>query len=297
MTFAPPPARLHPNNPHQGRYDLDALVAALPELAAYVIQTPKGDASVDFGNAQAVLMLNRALLKHHYHVEHWSLPKGFLCPPIPGRADYLHHVAELLAPRLANTRSIRALDIGTGANLIYPIIATQALGWHMVGSDINPRALEHAHSLIAANPNLTHIELRLQSKPQHLFTHIIEPDERFDLTLCNPPFFKSAAEANKQAARKWRNLKGAKAHTARNFGGQQQELWCDGGELAFLRRMVEESVLYANQVGWFTSLVSNQDHVPILNQCLQRAGAREQRTIAMSQGQKRSHVLAWRFSE
>ena len=42
-------------------------------------------------------MLNRAILMHHYGVKSWDIPAGYLCPPIPGRADYIHSVADLLA--------------------------------------------------------------------------------------------------------------------------------------------------------------------------------------------------------
>ena len=243
------------------------------------------------------MCLNQALLKHFYGMETWSVPQGFLCPPIPGRADCVHHVADLLAKRPVNRQhqAVRMLDIGTGANLIYPIIATRALGWQVVGSDINATALAHAQKLIDANPALAGTTLRLQSDASKVFTGVIQADEYFDVTLCNPPFFKSADEANKQAARKWRNLKGAKASSVRNFGGQNAELWCEGGELAFLRRFIAESRLFAQQVGWFTSLVSNQDHLPKLQQALRKLNVAEIKVVAMAQGQKRSHLLAWRF--
>ncbi|UOO87911.1 23S rRNA (adenine(1618)-N(6))-methyltransferase RlmF [Vitreoscilla massiliensis] len=293
------PSRLHPNNPHHGRYDLAALAAAVPALQGFFITTPAGDTSIDFSNAKAVLCLNQALLKQFYGIAHWSLPQGFLCPPIPGRADYVHHAADLLQlpyQRPVNApQVIRVLDIGTGANLIYPIIATRALGWQVVGSDISSAAIANANKIIAANANLAGTEVRLHADASKTFSGVIQAGEYFDLTLCNPPFFKSADEANKQAARKWRNLKGAKASSVRNFGGQQAELWCDGGEWAFLRRLITESGLYAAQVGWFTSLVSNQDHLPKLQALLRQLKASEVKIVPMAQGQKRSHLLAWRF--
>ena len=138
-----PPSSLHPNNPHQGRYDLDALTLAVPALQSFFITTPRGDTSIDFSNAKAVMCLNQALLKHFYGMEIWSVPQGFLCPPIPGRADCVHHVADLLAKRPVSrqNQAVRMLDIGTGANLIYPIIATRALGWQVVGSTAEGLAL------------------------------------------------------------------------------------------------------------------------------------------------------------
>jgi len=109
---------LHPRNRHSGRYDFPKLIAACPELGEYVILNPYGKQSIDFANPDAVRVFNRALLRQFYGIQHWDIPAGYLCPPVPGRADYLHGLADLLAadnggviPRGA---AVRVLDIGTG---------------------------------------------------------------------------------------------------------------------------------------------------------------------------------------
>ena len=122
---------MHPRNRHQGRYDFARLVKGCPELAAFVVATPRGETSIDFADPVAVQMLNRALLKDFYGISHWEIPPGYLSPPIPGRADYVHRLAELLRakggsyPRGASTR---VLDVGVGANCIYPIIGHAEYG-------------------------------------------------------------------------------------------------------------------------------------------------------------------------
>lgn len=289
---------LHPRNPHQGRYDMPALVAALPELERYLAPNPAGEPTIDFSNPKAVLCLNRALLAHHYGIRSWQLPAGYLCPPIPGRADYLHHLADLLsdAQRPPKNAVPRVLDIGTGANLIYPIIGTCGLGWQFTASDVDGVAVTNAHRIIAENPALQSVQVLLQRNPDHFFSAIIRPGDYFELTLCNPPFFKSQKEADAQARRKWRNLKGENS-AQRNFGGRNNELWCEGGELAFLNRMAEESADYAGQVGWFTALVSQQDNLAPLKRTLRRVGATEIRVVPMAQGQKNSRFIAWHFTE
>lgn len=85
----------HPRSRHRDRYDFEALVRDTPELQPLVIGDPSGSASIDFANPAAVKLLNRALLKTCYGVSHWDIPPGYLCPPIPSRADYLHHLADL----------------------------------------------------------------------------------------------------------------------------------------------------------------------------------------------------------
>ncbi|MCY1289804.1 Ribosomal RNA large subunit methyltransferase F [compost metagenome] len=297
-----PPAALHPRNRHQGRYDFAQLIKASPELERFLIINPYGKQSLDFAAPEAVKVLNRALLKRFYGLQFWDIPAGYLCPPIPGRADYLHCLADLLATdhggEIPRGQAVRALDIGTGANCIYPLIGHCEYGWQFTASDIDPTALAAAQAIVQANRLDGAIELRRQVQPQHLFRGLLQADERFDLSLCNPPFHTSAAEAHAGSRRKWRNL--GKLDPKRklpvlNFGGQSNELWCEGGELGFLRRMVAESAAFGTQVRWFSSLVSKAGNLPLLEQALRKAGAHEVRVIAMAQGNKQSRLLAWSF--
>ncbi|HOD46271.1 MAG TPA: 23S rRNA (adenine(1618)-N(6))-methyltransferase RlmF [Opitutaceae bacterium] len=293
---------LHPRNRHRDRYDFAALVARVPELARFLRPSPHGDQTIDYADPAAVLALNRALLLTHYGLADWFLPPGYLCPPIPGRADYLHHAADLLAgdgPRREPPRgpSVVALDLGTGANLIYPILGRAEYGWRFVGSDIDPVALQNAARLVAANPSLAGgIELRRQPDRTALLRGIIRPGERYDLTLCNPPFHASAADAEAGTARKVRNLGTARAdRPTLNFAGRPTELWCPGGEARFIARLIAESADYRTQVRWFTTLVSSRDTLPRLRRALDAVRPTEVRTIQMAQGQKRSRLLAWTF--
>lgn len=294
---------MHPRNRHQDRYDFAALTRASPALRSFLVRTPDDRQSIDFANPAAVRALNQALLQSQYGIADWQFPDGYLCPPIPGRADYLHGLADLLAdcnggviPRGA---AIRALDVGTGASCIYPLLGHVEYGWRFVASDIDATALASARAIVAANPGLgSAIELRLQSDPQQILKGIVAADEKFDLTLCNPPFHASAAEAAQASASKWQKLGRAGAagsRPARNFGGQSRELWCRGGELAFVRQMISESVDFAASVYWFTSLIARGGHLASLKQHLIKHGALDVRTVAMGQGQKQSRFLAWSF--
>ncbi|WP_144962304.1 23S rRNA (adenine(1618)-N(6))-methyltransferase RlmF [Pseudomonas oryzihabitans] len=297
------PAPLHPRNRHQGSYDFPALMRASPALRPFVAPTPRGNLSIDFTAPQAVRALNRALLALHHGVRDWDIPADFLCPPIPGRADYLHHLADLLAEgnggRIPRGATTRLLDVGTGANGVYPLIGFKEYGWHFVGSDIAPAALDAFGRTLAANPDCAAaIELRLQPEPQAIFAGILQPGERYAATLCNPPFHASPDDAVRGSQRKWKNLgkTTSKQVPLLNFGGQAAELWCPGGEAAFIDRMIRESRACARQVGWFTCLVSKASNLPPLQAALRREQAGEVRVVAMAQGQKQSRFLAWRFA-
>jgi 23S rRNA (adenine1618-N6)-methyltransferase len=294
--------QLHPRNRFRAGYDFRELIARSPGLAAFVAPNAYGDASIDYANPKAVKALNQALLKHAYGLDTWDVPPGFLCPPIPGRSDYLHHLADLLASsrdgQIPRGPSVVVLDIGMGANCIYPLIGAREYGWRFVGTEIDPVALRWAKKLVTANPAVADlIECRVQTSPLECFTGVINPGESFALSMCNPPFHASAEAAAEGTHRKHRNL-GHRPSTAPvlNFGGKAGELWCEGGELAFVRRMIVQSAARPGLCRWFTTLVSKRTHLPRLDRSLNEVKAVEVKTLEMTHGQKQSRILAWTFT-
>ena len=149
--------RLHSRNKNRERYDLSALSKISPELATYVKPNKFGADSVDFSNPVVVKLLNKALLHHYYGIKNWNFPDDNLCPPIPGRADYIHHIADVLASinngKVPAGDKIKALDIGVGANCVYPIIGTSEYGWKFVGADIDKVAIASAQKIVDENEN------------------------------------------------------------------------------------------------------------------------------------------------
>jgi 23S rRNA (adenine1618-N6)-methyltransferase len=261
--------------------------------------SPAGTATIDFADPAAVTALNRALLQHDYGVAHWEIPRGYLCPPIPGRADYVHHLADLIGEggAIPRGRGVAVLDIGVGANCVYPIIGARDYGWRFVGTEIDRAAVESARAIVAGNPGLAEqVEIRQQAAKGAIFRGVVRAEERFAAAMCNPPFHASAAEAAAGTARKLRNLGGGKvAAPVLNFGGRSHELWCPGGEAAFVRRMIAESAERPGLCRWFTTLVSKRENLPAIERALRAARAAEVRTIELAQGQKKSRIVAWRF--
>ncbi len=281
---------LHPRNRFRELYDFAELSACSPSLSAFVRPNAYGDASIDYADPKAVKALNQALLIHGYGLKLWDIPDSYLCPPIPGRSDYIHHLADLIGPAAERT----IFDVGTGANCIYPLIGASEYRWRFVATDIDPVAVRWAQKLVASNPTVAaRIECRLQRSAMECFKGVMKPGELFDATMCNPPFHASAAEAAAGTRRKAINLGNKKA--VLNFGGTSGELWCEGGELFFLRRMIAQSVECANQCRWFTTLVSKSENLPSLQKALKAARAAEVKIIEMTQGQKKSRILAWTF--
>ena len=290
---------MHPRNRFRGGYDFAKLAQSNPALRPHVTPNAHGDLSIDYADPGAVKSLNQALLREAYGLRHFDVPSGYLCPPIPGRSDYVHHLADLLGPRAIRGErgAIKVLDIGMGASCIYALIGASEYGWRFVGSEVDPIALNSARTLVARNETVADlIECRAQTSATRSFEGIILPGESFDLSMCNPPFHASAAEAAMGSEKKRRNLARSNRGVS-NFGGRPGELWCRGGELGFVLRMIEESRHFRDSVRWFTSLVSKSAHLPRLQGAASDAGATEVRTIDMAQGQKRSRLLAWTYRE
>ena len=291
---------LHPRNKHRSQYDFSQLTSVCSDLKQFISKNKYNTETIDFTNDLAVKTLNQALLKQFYNIEHWDIPKKYLCPPIPGRVDYIHNIADVLS--LSNSgiipkgKSVHVLDIGVGANCIYPLLGHQVYDWQFVGTDSDLLAVKVATQIIESNSLSNYIEIRHQKNTDSIFNGVLKPQEVFDITMCNPPFHSSAKEAQAGTEKKWKNLGYIKTvKPVLNFGGQNSELWCNGGEVVFITKMVEESSKIQDSSLWFTSLVSKSNSLPSIYFALKKAGAVSIKTINMTQGNKVSRMVAWTF--
>lgn len=293
--------RLHPRNKNRQRYDLTALIATNPELVNYIHSNKYGEDSLDFSNPAAVKALNKALLNYYYGISNWDFPDENLCPPIPGRADYIHQIADVLAENNFGSvpigDKITCVDIGVGASCIYPIIGVVEYNWNFIGSDIDPKSIESAKNIVNANPTLTgKIECRLQENRRSIFSGIIGREDQIDFTICNPPFHSSLEDAQKGTQRKIKNLSGKnEKNPTLNFAGIHNELICEGGESVFIQRMIIESKRFSKNCFWFSTLVSKQSNLNGIYKVLKEIEAQQVKTIAMGTGNKSSRIVAWTF--
>ena len=293
--------KLHPRNQHKERYDFVALIKSCSELGEFVKPNIHGNDSIDFANPDAVKWLNKAILKHYYGINYWDIPENYLCPPIPGRADYIHHISDLLRTsnygKIPTGQKVKCVDIGVGANCVYPIIGIKEYDWSFIGSDVDPISIESAQKIIDSNENLqSKVELRLQPAKNDVFRNVLNEDELIDVTICNPPFHSSLEEATKGTNRKIKNLSDKKpTKTVLNFGGQNAELFCEGGEERFIGTMIRQSRQFRNSCFWFSTLVSKQSSLKSIQEALKKAEVEETITIPMGQGNKTSRIVAWTF--
>lgn len=280
---------MHPKNPFIKDYNFDNLITHHPVLKEFVFVNDHGNNSIKFSNNLAVKALNMALLKANYGITYWDIPENNLCPPIPGRLDYLLHVADLL-----QKTDVKLLDIGTGANLIYPILASRHFNWQCTASEVDLYSIKNAQEIIAKNSSLKNIELRHQKFKNNILEHIIQPNDVFDVVVCNPPFYKTRSDAERKNQRKVSNLQ-LDEKDPQNFGGSSNELWYKGGEEAFIKKMASESVPFKKQVKWFTILISQKEHLKNIKRAINKTLPTQVKIVEMEQGNKQSRFIAWTF--
>lgn len=290
---------MHPQNPYGERYDLKRLAKHYYTLQKYIVLNHSGEETIDFSSSRAVYELNKAILLADFKLKDYHLPTGYLIPPIPGRLDYLLHIRDFLSEKsgIDSASKLHGLDIGTGANGIYCVLGAQHLNWTMVGTESDAKAVDIGTANMQHTKALQDkVEIRHQEDKSFLFKNIIRSEERFDFTICNPPFYNSREEAVTTSLRKLKNLAGAtdKQEPSLNFEGQANELWCNGGEALFIKRLIRESVMFKDQVKVFTSLVAKADHLPKIVKQLKKAKA-NYRIIPMAQGHKKSRFILWWF--
>jgi 23S rRNA (adenine1618-N6)-methyltransferase len=290
-------ATLHRNNKNRKQYDLLALVKEIPELEKYVKKNIDGEQTVDFSDPIAVKLLNKALLSHYYDVKFWKFPDTNLCPPIPGRADYIHHMSDLLDKSMRKGKTINCLDIGVGASCIYPIIGITEYNWNFIASDIDRKSIATAKKIISSNPNLKgKVDFRFQNDSNKIFEGILKQEDRIEITICNPPFHASRKEALEEQRKKVRNLTGKYHQNPKlNFSGASEELIYEGGEYQFIQNMIKESAKYANNCVWFSTLVSKKKNLHGIYINLKRLKVHQIKEIEIITANKKSRIIAWTF--
>jgi 23S rRNA (adenine1618-N6)-methyltransferase len=298
---------LHPRNLHKDGYDFEFLVSKYPALEGHVFENEYENLTIDFSVPSSVRALNGALLSAHYGIHKWAIPDGYLCPPIPGRADHIHYIADLLGFKKEEPKKddwkrkkdpsdkIRILDIGTGSNCIYPLLGNAIYGWEFLASEVDPRAYKAASMIVEANKLKKHIQVAFQKEANKIFFGVVRREETFDACICNPPFHGSQEEAAAATNRKWNNLGKRNKKGSLNFGGQSTELSYPGGEVEFIKHIIHESRKLPHLCKWFTTLVSKKSSLAPLERALKSARVKNVKIIEMGQGQKISRILAWRY--
>jgi len=200
----------------------------------------------------------------------------------------------------------------------------------MIASDVHPSSIASARDIVRANGQENLIDVRHQESISDIFDGVLRTGERIDFAMCNPPFYSSREAFRAENARKLRGLSKSKKKgganrkgdrvmpneevvgspptisisraSSNNFVGTDSELWCEGGEVAFVKRIIVESKRYWDRCLWFSSLVSRKNNLTEIERSFRndgkkngRRGVQTVQRVPMGAGRKSSTILMWSF--
>ncbi|KAH9144304.1 hypothetical protein AeRB84_011757 [Aphanomyces euteiches] len=292
---------IHPRNKYKTPPDfikLAALYPSLKQLCVYFYmalwlresfslrETKTGGYVIDWTDPQATRELTKTLLHLDFGLT-WNIPIDRLCPPLTNRLNYIHWIEDLILlsqPSFVSPSQespIRGIDIGTGASCIYPLLGHALNQWHFIATDIDSISIQHASVNVDANQLGHAIHLKLVDNATMLPKDAITQSIMF--TMCNPPFFDSIDEADTNPRSK--------------CTGSSLEMTTPGGEVAFIKRMIQDSLDLKAKVRWYTSLIGRKSSLRPLLATLRESGIRNTRTTEFLQGRTTRWGIAWTFTD
>ncbi|KRT80204.1 methyltransferase, partial [Oryctes borbonicus] len=254
---------MHPRNIYNKRLDFKALADEFPEFRKHTVLDIKGRIAFDFKDLEALRTLSKTLLKKDFNLD-LHFPQNGLIPTIPLRLNYILFIEDLLKS-INRIEAIKGLDIGTGASCIYPLISARKNKWYMIGTDINYNAIEYAQRNVAKNA-LSHLIEVVLVKEETVLEEILRRDDaRYDFCMCNPPFFGNPNELCSQLKRKLNRPLPKNA-----FVAEMHEVLTEGGEFAFVSKMIDESNKFHDRIRLYTSMIGIKRNIKPLLEKLQK---------------------------
>lgn len=291
-------ADMHPKNRYRYNMpDFQYLVDAYPELAKYTRKKDEdGQVSLNFKDWDACNELVKAQFLHDFGIT-WTVPKPHLVPPIANRLNYLcfiHDIMSLWSLKQNSDRlsyEYKVLDIGCGANLVYPLLGAAYFGWSFVGCDVNTDALHIAAHNRDLNEALAPLIMlrkivrqpcqgNAEKEPKGIIGACLL-DDTFDACMCNPPFFSDMKEMGQ--------------NPLTDFGGTSDEMVYPGGEECFVSEMIKDSERHKQSVSWFSTMVGKKKTLKLAKKILYSLDSNAIRTYELAQGSTHRWVIAWSF--
>ncbi|GFG03467.1 putative methyltransferase-like protein C27D7.08c [Aspergillus lentulus] len=282
-------------NIYKDDVDFTSLALQSPAFAKYV----KPNGQLDFSDPDAVRQLTKSLLKRDFNLN-VEIPENRLCPPVPNRLNYIQWLQDLLDTTGDQYRDdydpdrfVLGLDIGTGCCSIYPLLGcmTRPL-WDFVATDIDDENVRNARENVINNELGGRIRVFKTEPKDDLIPLDTKLDvQRLDFTMCNPPFYASREEMVASAETKERPPFSA-------CTGAEVEMVTEGGEIAFVYRMIEESLRLRERVVWYTSMLGKLSSVSVIVEKLMEHGNNNYAVTEFVQGSKtRRWAVAWSWTD
>lgn len=158
-------------------------------------------------------------------------------------------------------------------------------------TDIDETSLRYAEQNVACN-NLSH---RIRLVPRRSTDNLIPLDDlgvpSASFTMTNPPFYESREEMASLAAKKARPPLTA-------CTGSPTEMVTEGGEVGFASRLLEESLVLKERVGWYSTMLGKFSSLEAVVAMLRDEGVENYAVTEFVQGTKtRRWAVAWSFGD
>ncbi|KAF2713075.1 hypothetical protein K504DRAFT_472549 [Pleomassaria siparia CBS 279.74] len=255
---------------------------------------------LDFQDPETLKVLTAATLEIDFGLK-IDLPDDRLCPPVPNRWNYVAWIQALLdttSPTYRDEydpdRKVVGLDVGTGASAIYALLCLRTRpNWTMCVTDVDKKSFDSAARNLALNNMLTRTKMLQTMETNALVPLNFLKVDRLDFTICNPPFFSDEKDMRS-------SIKGeGKSWTPNSVcTGSGTEMVCEGGDLGFVTRMVEESLLLKDKVSWYSSMLGKMSSAKAIVGLLKKHGITNWAVGCLEPGATTKRwVVAWSFGD
>ena len=232
--------------------DFLILMKQFPELKKFIIKQDEDKEKVfsfDWSNNDFSLLMAKSILDYYFDIKYYHVPKGYLIPPIPSRLNYINLINSSLNE--IKEENIMGIDIGTGANIIYPILGNSVYNWKFICSEINNDAYNNAKIILQKNNLEKNINLIKQNNKNNIFLGILNQEKKYTFSMSNPPYYDYEQEIK---------IEDKKRDNEFNF----DEVYYKNGELGFFERYFQESICYKKNIFLFTILIGKKSNAEII---------------------------------
>ena len=270
--------------------DFLLLIKEFPELKKYILKQDKDkkeEIAFDWSNNDLSLLMTKSILNYYFNIKYYHIPKGYLIPPIPSRLNYLNLIKSLLTSKYNGNiiNDIIGIDIGTGANIIYPILGNSLFKWKFICTEINDEAYNNAKIILQKNNLEQNITLIKQKNKNNIFLGILNQENKYSFSICNPPYYDYETEIK---------LDDKKRDNEFNF----DEVYYKQGEFGFFKRYFEESICYKKNIFLFSILIGKKsnsefiyDKINSYNNIIKLCGLKKIMT-----GNNVRYIIYWSFN-
>ncbi|XP_055376277.1 U6 small nuclear RNA (adenine-(43)-N(6))-methyltransferase [Condylostylus longicornis] len=282
---------MHPRNIYKDPPDYVELAIKYPNFRAVSKLELNGKVSVNLKNPEALKQLSKTLLLKDFQLD-IEFPEKSLIPTIPLRLNYILWMEDLI--NFFNLTKVEGIDIGCGGAAIYSILAARKNYWKMIGLEADQENVDFATLNIKKN-NLEELVYIFQQMNDVIFKDLFELEQnmtrKFTFCMCNPPFYEH--QDNLPQNRQYRKRKAPRNEATGKFA----ELVCDGGEVAFVKKIICESLVYKDKILIYSSLLGHKKSVFEVLQFLRTKNVENILQTEFCQGNTTRWGVAWSFSK